>query len=80
MPFEGILGFLYDGNEIQGNLGLLDQKLALQWVSSLEKSIDGLCGKIHFTKTLFWIPLGAAKHRKVRRRSKPSHFGGRIGG
>lgn len=31
--FLGILGFLYDGEEIRGNLGLLDQRLALLWVS-----------------------------------------------
>lgn len=29
----GIFGFLYDGNEIKGNLGLLDQRLAFEWVS-----------------------------------------------
>lgn len=37
----GALGFLYNGNGIEGNYGFMDQVLALQWVQSNIRHFGG---------------------------------------
>lgn len=42
----GILGFLFNGKEIKGNLGLLDQRLALEWIKKNIKQFGGDPNKV----------------------------------
>ena len=37
----GVLGFLFNGKDIKGNLGLLDQRLAIEWVHKNVKQFGG---------------------------------------
>jgi len=49
--FPGLLGFLYTGdtpNDSPGNLAILDQRLAMQWVHDNIQQFGGDPYKVHF--------------------------------